>query len=207
MQSLGLGIFVYYVLCRITSKVFVEKRGDHDLHHHAIFCLWHGNLWSYFTVFRNASAHVMMTHPAAYMEPIHALLRFMGLKRLLLGSSGEEGKKALDQLASLVKNGWSTTISPDGPAGPPRVLKKGVLHLALQSGAPIVPVTICPARFISWPSWDSKKLPLPFNRIKVVLHDPIFVTRQNFNEAGKQIVNALGGPRGARPGRSHAYPS
>jgi lysophospholipid acyltransferase (LPLAT)-like uncharacterized protein len=204
MRVVGLLIYLYYLLCRITSKVSMERRGSHGLDHHAIFCLWHGNLWSYFTVFRNASAHAMMSHPAAYMEPIHALLRFMGLKKLLLGSSGEEGREALNQLARLVKSGWSTTISPDGPAGPARILKKGVLHLALHSGAPIVPLSICPARFISWPSWDSRKLPLPFNRIKVVLHDAIFVSRQNFNEAGVRIASVLGGPREIRqePGQA-----
>jgi lysophospholipid acyltransferase (LPLAT)-like uncharacterized protein len=62
----------------------------------------------------------MMTHPAAHMKPVHTLLQLMGLNKLLLGSSGEEGKQAVNQLARLVKNGWSTTISPDGPAGPPR---------------------------------------------------------------------------------------
>lgn len=97
----------------------------------------------------------------------------------------------MNELALLVKTGWSTMISPDGPAGPARVLKKGVLHLALKSGVPIVPLTISATRFISWPSWDSKKFPLPFNRIRVTVQQAVGVSDQNFDEAGRQIVPLL----------------
>lgn len=136
----------------------------------------------------------MISHPAAHMKPVHTVFRLMGLKRLLLGSCGAEGKRAVNELARLVQQDWSTTISPDGPYGPPRVLKKGVLHLALQSGAPIVPLTISASRFVSWPSWDSKKFPLPFNHIKVTVHEAISVTRHNFDGVGTRIKNALGWP-------------
>jgi hypothetical protein len=128
------------------------------------------------------------------MKPVHTMFRFMGLKRLVLGSSGEEGRRAVNELAQLVKQGWSTTISPDGPYGPPKVLKKGVLHLALQSGARIVPLTISASRFVCWPSWDSKKIPLPFNHIKVTVQEAISVTRQNFDEIGSALKDALGDP-------------
>src|SRR4051794_35178040 len=89
-------------------------------------------------------------------EATSLCLSIEGLKRLLQGSSGCEGRQAVNELASLVRRGWSTTISPDGPLGPPRTLKKGVLHIAAQSGVPIVPLTISATRFISVPSWDGK---------------------------------------------------
>jgi lysophospholipid acyltransferase (LPLAT)-like uncharacterized protein len=57
-----------------------------------------------------------------------------------------------------------------------------------------VPLTICSSPFISWPSWDSKRFPLPFNRVKVIVHEAIHVHKQNFQEAGARIVRALGGP-------------
>jgi lysophospholipid acyltransferase (LPLAT)-like uncharacterized protein len=160
--------------------------------------MWHESWWSYIVVFlRYRSPHAMISHPAAYMKPLHCLFRLMGLKQLLLGSSGEEGRAAANRLATLVMKGWSTTISPDGPAGPARALKKGVLHIALQSGVPIVPLTISASRFISVPSWDCKRHPLPFNKIKVVIHEAIQVDRHNvdFDAISKRIVNALGGPQ------------
>jgi hypothetical protein len=186
-------LYLYYGLCRITSRISIEGPGNRDLFQHSIFCMWHESWWSYFVVFlRYRSAHAMISHPAAYMKPLHCVFQLMGLKRLLLGSSGNDGKQAANELAKLVQKGWSTTISPDGPAGPARSLKKGVLHIALQSGVPIVPLTISTSRFIPVPSWDSKKHPLPFGRIKVIVHEPIYVDGQNFNEAASRIEMALG---------------
>lgn len=192
--SIGVVLYLYYLLCRLTSRITIEGPGNRDLSQHCIYCIWHESWWSFFIVFpRLSSCHAMISHPAAYMKPLHCVFRLMGLKRLFLGSSGEEGRQAVNTLARFVRKGWSTTISPDGPAGPPRHLKKGVLHIALQSGVPIVPLAISPARFISVPSWDGKKHPLPFNQITVVVHEPIHVDQKNFSEAAKQIVNALGG--------------
>jgi lysophospholipid acyltransferase (LPLAT)-like uncharacterized protein len=154
--------------------------------------MWHESWWSYFVVFlRYRSDHAMISHSAAYMKPLHFLFRLMGLKRIFLGSSGNEGQKAVNALAQVVKNGASTTISPDGPAGPARSLKKGVLHLALQSGVPIIPLTISASRAISVRSWDSKKHPIPFSRIRMMVHEPIYVDRDNFNDAAKRSEAAL----------------
>ena len=218
--TLGLIFYLYYVICRLTSRISIEGLGSHDLSQHAIFCMWHESWWSYFVVFaRYPAPHVAINHPAAYMKPVHVVFRLMGLRHLLLGSSGEEGQRAANELAWLVRRGYSTTISPDGPYGPPRVLKKGVLHVALSSGVPIVPLTISCARFVRVKSWDSKKFPLPFNRFTVTVQEPVWVTRESFDEAGAHIVEALAsygtygivcGPRGrtqsvaSRPARSRA---
>jgi lysophospholipid acyltransferase (LPLAT)-like uncharacterized protein len=185
-------MYFYYSVCRMTSRISIEGPGNRDLSQHAIFCMWHESWWSYFVVFlRYRSAHVLITHPAAYMKPLHALVRLMGSKRLILGSSGEEGRQAVNEVARLVREGCSTTISPDGPRGPRRALKKGVLHLALQSETPIVPLTISSSRFISWPSWDGKRFPLPFGSIKVTVHEALRVDRDNFEDIGGRIVSAL----------------
>ena len=193
-EILGLLAYLYYLLCRLTSHVSIEGPGNHDLSQHAIFCIWHESWWSYFVAFPPyRRPHALITHPATYMKPSHTFLRLIGLKRFLLGSSGDEGKRAVNELALLVKKGWSTTIAPDGPAGPARLLKKGVLHLALNSGVPIVPLTISSERFIAWPSWDSKKFPFPFNRIRVTVHETIRVSCQTFDNAGEQIVAIMGG--------------
>jgi hypothetical protein len=39
--------------------------------------------------------------------------------------------------------------------------------------------------FISVPSWDGKKHPLPSKRIRVVVHEAIYVDRNNFDEIQK----------------------
>jgi hypothetical protein len=191
---LGLTLYFYYFLCRVTSRVIVEGLGDHDLSQHAIFCLWHEDWWPFFIVFwRFPSKHVMIAHPAAYMKPIHVLLRLIGIKKLLLGSSGDEGKRAAQEMTKYIRDGYSTYISPDGPAGPPKVLKKGVLHVAMQSGVPIVPLRIRSLFYIPIPSWDSKKIPLPFNRFIVNVGAAILVSADSFEGARSKLEAALHG--------------
>jgi lysophospholipid acyltransferase (LPLAT)-like uncharacterized protein len=189
----GALIYLYFVICRATSRISIDGPGNHDLSQHAIFCVWHQNWWAYSVVFvRHRSPHATFSHPAAYMKPIHTAFRLMGVKPLLLGSSGAEGRQAADEIARLVQQGSSTTVSPDGPYGPPKRLKKGVLHMSLKSGVPIVPLTIVPSHYIVWPSWDCKKFPLPFAHIRVTVHRPIAVSSGDFEQATRLIVEALG---------------
>jgi lysophospholipid acyltransferase (LPLAT)-like uncharacterized protein len=132
-----------------------------------------------------------MNHPAWFMKPIHVLIKLVGVKGLVLGSTGHGGQEAADQLAAYLKQGYSTLITPDGPHGPPRVLKKGVLHLALQSEVPIVPLRIKTPYCLTLPTWDRKRFPLPSSRIQVIYGEPISVTEQNFEEAGRKLDTAL----------------
>lgn len=190
--TLGATFYFYYFVCRLTSRVVLEGPGDADFSQHAIYCIWHESWWPYFVVFvRYRRPHVLISDPAAYMKPVHTVFRLMGCRHVILGSSGQEGRRAANEAAALVGKGWSTTISPDGPKGPARVLKKGVLHMALQSGAPVVPLAISSSRYIRWRSWDSKRFPLPFSEITVRVQQKIYVTRQNFDSAAEHITSLL----------------
>ena len=114
--------------------------------------------------------------------------------RICLGSSGEEGRNAADALTELVKEGSSTVITPDGPKGPPQVLKKGVLHIAAGSGVPVVPVRLSASPSIRLKTWDGKWLPLPFSRIVVTFAAPIEVTSENLDEAARELEREMTSP-------------
>lgn len=190
--ALGFGIYFYYLICRLTSRIRMEGATNQDLARHAVYCLWHESWWPYFVVFhRHASTHAMFSHPAAYMKPLHAAFRLMGVRWLFLGSSGEEGRQAANQVAELVRSGWSTTISPDGPDGPARTFRKGVLHIAVRAGVPVVPLAVSASPSISWPSWDSKRFPLPFSRITVRVHPPVYVNADDFDSAASVLTSRL----------------
>jgi hypothetical protein len=74
------------------------------------------------------------------MKPIHVLLHLMGVKKIILGSTGHSGRDAAELLVGYLRMGYSTVVNPDGPGGPAFALKKGVLHLSLKSNVPIVPL-------------------------------------------------------------------
>ena len=55
------------------------------------------------------------------------------------GSSTRGGQMALREVLRDVRAGKSIAVTPDGPKGPPRVVKDGIVYVAQVSGLPIVP--------------------------------------------------------------------
>ena len=191
----GLGLWILGNLLNLTLRVRIEGRppsapiGDGPF----IYSLWHQYWLLWFVTFaRSHRQHAWMQHAAAYMKPVHVVLRLMGI-RILLGSGGEDGRRAASELVGLLGEGWSTAVSPDGPSGPVGVLKKGVLHIALQSGVPVQPVRFEASRCVRLRSWDRKPVPLPFARITVVFDEPVVVTEENFDAAGEILTRRMGG--------------
>lgn len=83
------------------------------------------------------------------------------------GTRSEAGRLSLD-LARIGREGDSLVVSCDGPLGPYRTAKPGVLLVARESGLPIQPwaVALRPAIRLRG-RWDRQLLPLPFCRIRV----------------------------------------
>lgn len=159
----------------------------------AIYVFWHQWLPVWFVLNPNLNApQVWMQHPVLSMRPIHFILRIMGAKQLIYGSSGHGGKAALGQLAHWVTQGSSTVITPDGPAGPPKKAKSGAVDLAIQTHAALVPVQFEVSRYWTLPTWDGKVLPLPLAQVRVVFGTPIVAQKGAETEALAQLEQALG---------------
>ena len=121
--------FFYCFIVHITSKiVFIGKENLNERSNY-IFCFWHSFIFFYFTIFLRNRLHAWMQHPTWFMKPAHVMLRFIGVKKIVLGSTGHSGKEAADRLVGYLKRGYSTVILPDGPSGPPFKMKKGALHI------------------------------------------------------------------------------
>jgi len=133
-----------------------------------------------------------MQHPLLYMKPIHVLLRLIGVKHLIFGSTGHHGRDAADEIVRYLRTGYSTMLAPDGPSGPRRVLKRGVLHMAALSGVPIVPLRFSVSPRVELPSWDAKRIPVPFSRMHVAIEPPIFVELTELGRAESALIAALG---------------
>ena len=183
--------FIYLFVVRFTSKIVFIGREQLEEKSNYIFCLWHTFIFLYFTVFLRTRLHVWMQHPTWYMKPSHVMLRFIGVKNIILGSSGYSGKEAADRLVEYLKKGYSTVLLPDGPSGPPFKMKKGALHISLQSNVPIVPIRFQISNSYEIPYWDRRKWPLPFSRITVEFGEPIQITENNFEMAYDLISKSL----------------
>ena len=131
-------------------------------------------------------------NPTWYMKTSHVMLRFVGVKKIILGSSGHSGREAANKLVAYLKKGYSTVILPDGPSVPPFKMKKGAFHIALQSHVPIVPIRFKASPCFVSPNWDHRQWPIPFSEIKVIVGKAIYITEENFKSAYNQVTESLG---------------
>lgn len=89
------------------------------------------------------------------------------------GSSTRGGTQALREAIRLARGGESIAITPDGPKGPARQAKPGVLEIARATGLRILPISLAASWTRRLASWDRFEVPLPFGRIAVAYGDPL----------------------------------
>ena len=91
------------------------------------------------------------------------------------GSTGKGGRAGLEDMIAGVRSGRRAALTVDGPKGPPRVAQAGVLKLARDTGAWIMPFTSSSARPWFLRSWDRYLVPKPFGRCVVSYGEPFEV--------------------------------
>jgi len=98
---------------------------------------------------------------------------------IVRGSGAQRGRQALGEMIDYLetREGVVAALTIDGSRGPVGVCKKGILHLAQQSGVPIVPIRTWSRRSFLLKTWDRTQIPLPFSRIVAVAGEPIFIER------------------------------
>jgi hypothetical protein len=83
------------------------------------------------------------------------------------GTAGDRGAQALVRMIRVVKEGWDLGITVDGPRGPARQVKGGVLAVSRKTGAWVVPVCVAYERAWKLRTWDEMLVPKPFSRVRV----------------------------------------
>ena len=78
-------------------------------------------------------------------------------------------------MLQILKAGGHVAITPDGPKGPVRRVKAGVIELSRLSGMPILPVAFGASPAIRLQSWDRFLVPYPFARGVFVWGEPLRV--------------------------------
>ncbi|MBU1171372.1 MAG: hypothetical protein KKD44_17605 [Proteobacteria bacterium] len=180
--GMGLLLFFYLLILRVTIKVKIVGREKLVKNSNHIFSVWHSFVPLGLTSaipkidrILDRAPQAWMQHPIWYMKPIHVLLQLMGVKKIILGSTGHSGRDAAELLIGYLRIGYSTVINPDGPNGPAFVLKKGILHLSLQSNVPIVPLRFSSSSYRELKTWDRKKFARLFSTIEIIILVNLFM--------------------------------
>jgi lysophospholipid acyltransferase (LPLAT)-like uncharacterized protein len=104
---------------------------------------------------------------------MNAMLHGIGSGAVTVPPEGTAGRAEAASvsraMSRLTRDGWSVLASCDGPFGPRRIAKPGVLIVARESGLPVQPWALAirpPLRLRR--RWDQQLVPLPFCRLTVV---------------------------------------
>lgn len=148
----------------------------------AIFAIWHeSNLVACTAAFRLRKVKRVISFSTRGFRGIvmNTMLEAMGSGVVALpeeGNRAEAARLALE-LGRIGREGSSLVVSCDGPTGPYRVAKPGVLIVARAAGVPIQPwaVSIRPPWRLNG-RWDRHLVPLPFCRMRVDQGEQIVIS-------------------------------
>lgn len=140
-----------------------------------IFLLWHEAIFPLLWWHRHRGIAIVVSlgRDGQYLGDYASGLGY----RILPGSSSRGGARALLGAVRVLEEGGPVAITPDGPRGPHRCLKPGVVQAAQRAGAWIVPLhaTAEPAWRLG--TWDRLAIPKPRAEVVVGYGEPFLIER------------------------------
>jgi len=106
--------------------------------------------------------HLLLMLHARYRRPITALISQSKDGEIIArifdyydvesarGSSTRGGIGAFRELIRMAREGKNLAFTPDGPKGPPRIAKEGVVVAAQATGLPIAPIAFAAKKKSCW---------------------------------------------------------
>lgn len=160
----------------------------------AVGALWHGTLFPAAWRYRDAGIAIPVSR-SRDGDRIVAVLDRLGYGPAPRGSSSHGGPAALAGAIRAAEEGRVIGVLCDGPRGPARRCKPGVLAIARATGLPLYPVAVAARPAIRFASWDRTLLPLPFARVLFAggapLAIPASATRENLEALRHQLDQEL----------------
>lgn len=178
----------------LTTKV--ERRGTEHFERFrregrpVIFVFWHGQLLPLVHVHRHEGIVVLVSEHTDG-EYVSRIIERNGFGTVR-GSSTRGAMKGLRALVRAAREGRDLALTPDGPRGPPGVLKPGALLVAQLTGLPIVPLGVGASRGWRFKSWDGFLVPEPLSTIEIEYLPPRFVPRDAAREQIERLAADIG---------------
>jgi lysophospholipid acyltransferase (LPLAT)-like uncharacterized protein len=130
-----------------------------------IFVLWHEAILPLLWHHRDSGIAIVVSQgrEGRYVGDYASRLGY----RLLSGSSSRGGPRALLGAVRSLEEGHPVAITPDGPRGPRREVKPGIVQAAQRTGALVVPLHAVASPVWQAGSWDRMMIPKPRARVLV----------------------------------------
>lgn len=205
VQSRLMNTAVAYLAVVLLRIVFLTVRVDHrrvvdDASPYVnprglkryVFCMWHdGIAIAVFSMKTWFLSGLMSQHrDGGYLADASRLAGILPVR----GSTTRGGAEAVRQLLELPE--YHLAMTPDGPQGPRRTLKEGILYISSRSGRPIVPTAILASRCWSIKGrWTDLLIPKPFARVLLIAGRPVEIPsdlpREEFPEYSRLLQHEM----------------
>ncbi len=154
-----------------------------------LYCIWHDRILM--TLFigkpQNVAGLVSKHQDGSYVADT---MNFLNIKPVR-GSTQRGGTEALRQLMGVAKD-YHIAITPDGPRGPRREIKQGIVFLASKTGNSIIPLAYhCKSYWSLKGNWTDLMIPKPFTKVAVFGGHPIPVPKKCSREQMDEIIQQL----------------
>lgn len=138
-----------------------------------VFLLWHEVLLPLLWHHRRQDIAIVVSEnrDGQYLADFAVSLGY----RAVRGSSSRGAARALLGAVRELQSGRAVAFTPDGPRGPRRELKPGVVAAAQRGGGVIVPIHARADRAWRLDSWDRFLIPKPAARITIAYGRPFEV--------------------------------
>jgi lysophospholipid acyltransferase (LPLAT)-like uncharacterized protein len=162
-----------------------------------IYALWHGRMYLLFKSVPLDRVAILVS-PSNDGEFITRIARCVGFRHFVRGSHKRGGTQAILGLhKALKKDRHSIAFTVDGPRGPRYQVKPGIIRLASQTGAPIIPLGAASRLLLCKfdRAWDHFHAPLPFTGMHLTYgqpqHVPAELDEEGILQAARQLEAEL----------------
>lgn len=193
----GVGLLFFtlgYLGYRLLWRVVESDRPHAQRGNAVLYAHWHGDELLLVPVFAYKRMAVLVSR-SSDGNLMQWLLRWMGYK-VVRGSSTRGGVGGLKGLIDAVRSGRDASLAVDGPRGPIYKVKPGILKLAQETGAVIIPgASAASKKYVFKKAWNKCYFPLPFSKCVIVYGNPIVVQKEisvlQFEELRKGLEDTL----------------
>jgi hypothetical protein len=170
-----------------------------------IFAYWHSDLVLVLRIGLEELARnpiVVMASRSRDGLLVAELLSRGGLN-VVRASSGRGAMQGMRDFAKNLRAGQNGSMAVDGPKGPRREVKHGIIRLAQMEGVPILPCAVGYQRKFVLNTWDRLRMPYPFSKAAAICGEPIYygkdLSKDRTTEAADELAKVLNDLRHSLP--------
>ena len=182
---------------QIYEEYFLNNKNKGNI----VVASWHRHAVFLFYFFHNIKNGVAMISRSKDGELVARVGKRFGYDSVR-GSSSKGGGEALLAMINYMNKGGAPKFcgtAVDGPRGPARLLKKGMLVLAKETGSYFIPMAYSGTKVITFhKAWDKTIIPYPFSTVIMEFHDPFIIPKdiseeelENLRERTEKIFNKI----------------